>query len=74
MTQSTGPVSAEVTLEDGRTVRRHQDQMSFSKVKDSNNSAPKANEKPVKELATETQTRYPTRERRRPKKLEYYEL
>ena len=87
--ESTGPISAKVALDDGKIVRRHQDQISSSSTKDSSIIAPEeiqesntsteetqAPETQAPETqAPETQTRrYPTRERRRPKKLDDYEL
>ena len=92
--ESTGPISAKVALDDGKIVRRHQDQISSSSTKDSSILAPEeiqeSNTSTEETQAPETQApetqapetqvpetqtrRYPTRERRGPKKLDDYEL
>ena len=76
--ESTGPISAKVALHDGRIIRRHQDQISLSNMKDSSNMVPdetQPSNSTVELPVTETQMRrYPERERRKPKKFDDYEL
>ena len=82
--ESTGPISAKVALDDEKIVRRHLDQINSSNTKNSSSIASdviqqnntSTEETPTPEIqAPGTQTRrYPTRERRKPRKLDDYEL
>ena len=73
--EATGPISAKIALEDGKRVRRHQDQIGSSSSIDSTMGVPEEKEpEQIPDELTQVEKCYPTRERKRPNKLDDYIL